>query len=156
VHCHRNFGYTHPFSSTPPRSSSEATARMTSEDTIMTGAVGGIAKFANERTAGIGETDYVNVGPFASGSIPARTSAQTFTAAERAAGNKIGNKTGCHTCGTTNPGTKSGNWVLDHQPPTALNPTRRPQSLYPQCVDCSRAQGRAIAQMLRGNGGTGW
>ena len=89
-------------------------------------------------------------GPFAGESIPAQSTAQTFTAAERAQINQIGSQTGCHTCGTTNPGTRSGNFVPDHQPPTALNTTGQPQQLYPQCINCSRQQGLAISNWLRG------
>ena len=37
----------------------------------------------------------------------------------------LGSKTGCHTCGTFAPGTRSGNFVPDHQPPNALNRTWR-------------------------------
>ena len=88
-------------------------------------------------------------GPFAGESIPATSTAQTFTAAERAAINEIGAATGCHTCGTTNPGTKSGNFVLDHQPPSALNASGAPQRLFPQCINCSREQGLAIARYLK-------
>jgi len=35
--------------------------------------------------------------------------------------NDSGNKWGCHTCDATTPGTKSGNWVTDHQDPTAIS-----------------------------------
>jgi hypothetical protein len=42
------------------------------------------------------------------------------------------------------PGTKSGNWVGDHQPPTALNPEGTPQVYYPHCLGCSRVQGGRI------------
>ncbi len=53
-------------------------------------------------------------------SIPA--SGPRAKAGERRAVNDIGGVTGCHECGATEPGTKSGNWIPDHQPPTALNP----------------------------------
>ncbi|MGH8051927.1 MAG: hypothetical protein ACREPB_14805, partial [Arenimonas sp.] len=81
------------------------------------------------------------VGPYAGESIAARSSAQVFTSAERAAINKIGTATGCHTCGTTKPGTKSGNFVPDHQPVSSLNKTKAPQKLYPHCLKCSKQQG---------------
>ena len=54
-------------------------------------------------------------------SIPAGPSARP-TAAQQRAINEMGDAHGCSTCGTTNPGTKSGNWVGDHQPPTSQNP----------------------------------
>jgi len=88
-------------------------------------------------------------GPFAGDSIPARSSAQQFTAAERAQINQIGQTTGCHTCGETTPGTKSGNFIPDHQPVSALNSQNVPQRLYPQCLDCSRNQGLAVARQLK-------
>ncbi|WP_345539675.1 RHS repeat-associated core domain-containing protein, partial [Variovorax defluvii] len=89
------------------------------------------------------------LGKFAGESIPARSAARDFTAAERAEVNAIGAKTGCQTCGTTTPGTKSGNFVPDHQPPSALNAKGEAQRLYPQCVNCSREQGLEIARQLR-------
>ena len=73
-------------------------------------------------------------------SIPAGPSA-TPTAAQQRAINEMGNAHGCHTCGATTPGTKSGNWVGDHQPSTALNPPGSPQVYKPQCVRCSWRQG---------------
>jgi hypothetical protein len=45
------------------------------------------------------------------------------------------------TCGTRDPGTPSGNFVPDHQPPNALNSSQQPQRLYPQCLGCSQGQG---------------
>ncbi len=89
-------------------------------------------------------------GPFAAESIPARSSSQVFTAGERAEINRIGQDTGCHTCGSLNPGTKSGNFVLDHQPVSAISPPGRAQRLFPQCLNCSREQGLAAIQVLRG------
>jgi Phage capsid family len=38
-------------------------------------------------------------------------------------------------------GTRTGNFVPDHQPPNALNQFGRSQRLYPQCVSCSDFQG---------------
>jgi RHS repeat-associated protein len=81
------------------------------------------------------------VGPHAGASIEARSSSRTFTAAERGAINKIGGETGCHTCGATTAGTKSGNFVPDHQPVSSLNKTNAPQRLYPHCLTCSKQQG---------------
>jgi RHS repeat-associated protein len=88
-------------------------------------------------------------GAFAAESIPARSASQTFTSGERAAVNEIGQATGCHSCGTTNPGTKSGNFVPDHQPVSSLNTANAPQRLYPQCLTCSRQQGLEAAKELR-------
>ncbi len=88
-------------------------------------------------------------GPYAGESIPAKSPYQSFTTTERAQINRIGQTTGCHTCGTTNPRTKSGNFVPDHQPVSALNTEGVAQRLYPQCIDCSREQGLAVARELR-------
>ncbi len=86
----------------------------------------------------------VGPGPFAGKSIPARGTSRAWTAEEVTAIDQIGMETGCHTCGTTNPGTKSGHFVPDHQPPSSLNFENKPQRLYPQCINCSRKQGGVI------------
>ncbi|QKJ30792.1 RHS repeat-associated core domain-containing protein [Mucilaginibacter mali] len=90
-------------------------------------------------------------GPYAGQSIPARGKAQVFTKEERDAINKIGYDTGCHTCGTKIPGTKSGNFVPDHQPSSALVPDGTSQLLFPQCIGCSRSQGGTISIILKAN-----
>jgi hypothetical protein len=113
-----------------------------------TSAVGGediVASRAVARSA-------VDIGEYAGESIVARSAGRSFTKAERAEINRIGSKTGCHTCGSTNPGTKSGNFVLDHQPASALNVSGGPQRLYPQCINCSREQGLEIARQLSQGG----
>ena len=71
-------------------------------------------------------------GPYASESIPARGSKRDFTAEERRQIDRIGARSGCHSCGTKTPGTKSGHFVIDHQPPTPPMPkaTTRPHTKY--------------------------
>ncbi|MQB01887.1 MAG: hypothetical protein GEU78_16680, partial [Actinobacteria bacterium] len=94
-------------------------------------------------------------GPYAAESIPARSASQSFSAAERAAIDDLGYRFGCHTCGTISPGTKSGHFIPDHMPVSALNWENAAQRLYPQCLACSREQGLAVArllQILRGGG----
>ena len=54
----------------------------------------------------------VGIGPFAEESIPARGPERNFTQEEREKLNKIGV---CHTCGATDPGTKTRNFAGDHQ-----------------------------------------
>ena len=76
-------------------------------------------------------------------SIPAGPSARP-TAAQQREINEMGNAHGCSTCGATNPGTQSGNWVGDHQPPTTQNPAGGAQVYKPQCLLCSRRQGGAV------------
>jgi RHS repeat-associated protein len=88
--------------------------------------------------------DTTKPGPNAGDSVPARGPQRDFTPAERDAVNKAGQDTGCHSCGTKDPGTKSGNFVPDHQPPNALNQNNQPQRLYPQCKTCSQTQGGQV------------
>ncbi|WAT15827.1 RHS repeat domain-containing protein [Xanthomonas fragariae] len=85
-------------------------------------------------------------GEHAVDSVPARGPERDFTPEERKKVNEIGRETGCHTCGTTDPGTKGGNFIPDHQPPTKANPNGEPQRLYPQCLSCSRQQGGEVRQ----------
>jgi hypothetical protein len=67
-------------------------------------AIGGRAK------APAGDT--LRPGPNAEGSVPA-TGPRT-TAAQQRAINEMGQASGCHSCGATNPGTRGGNFVGDH------------------------------------------
>lgn len=80
-------------------------------------------------------------GPFAVESIPARGPGRNYRKHEREEINRIGKERGCHACGNKEPGTRSGNFVADHQLPNARNPKGRPQRLYPQCLTCSNRQG---------------
>ena len=88
-------------------------------------------------------------GPYASESIPARGSKRDFTAEERRQIDRIGTRSGCHSCGTKTPGTKSGHLVIDHQPPNALASPTEPQRLFPQCRTCSARQGAEIMKTMR-------
>ena len=76
-------------------------------------------------------------------SIPAGPGARP-SPSQQSAINEMGEAHGCSTCGGTTPGTKSGNWVGDHQPPTALNTNGGPQVYKPQCLQCSRQQGGLV------------
>lgn len=98
---------------------------------------------AREAQARLAELQRVGIGPgrFAAESVPARGPGRDFTASERREINRIGRETGCHTCGTQEPGTRSNNFVPDHQLPNARNIRGRPQRLYPQCLSCSQRQG---------------
>jgi hypothetical protein len=102
---------------------------------------GQIGEAARESTLGVGK--------YAGESIPARSEKRNFNEAERERNNHNGDETGCHTCGTSNPGSVLGNFALDHQPPTALNPSGGPQRLYPQCISCSQRQGGEVLRQLR-------
>ncbi|MBC8085197.1 MAG: hypothetical protein H7Z21_18530 [Hymenobacter sp.] len=90
------------------------------------------------------KTSTLKPGPYAKGSIPARGPEKTFTSDERAKINKLGKEDGCHTCGSKDPKTASGNFIPDHQPPSALNKDNKPQILLPHCHGCSRLQGGQV------------
>ncbi|MBT2539041.1 DUF6531 domain-containing protein [Arthrobacter sp. ISL-69] len=95
--------------------------------------------------------DLLKPGPWAVQSVPSSAPGK-ITANERRELNAIGEKYGCHSCGTVTPGTKSGNWIGDHQAPTRLNSPGTPQVLYPHCQKCSNDQGLwIINQMRQGN-----
>lgn len=86
-------------------------------------------------------------GRFAGESVPASGPGR-ITSGERAEVNRIGRESGCHTCGTKDPGTKSGNFVGDHQPPSSLAKSGEKQQLYPHCLSCSRQQGGQVRQAV--------
>lgn len=85
-------------------------------------------------------------GLFARESIPARGPERDFTTSERSQNNYNGLTFGCHTCGTFNPGSRSGNFFCDHQTPSALNSLGRAQRVYPHCASCSGRQGGWISR----------
>ncbi|WP_343679377.1 DUF6443 domain-containing protein [Chryseobacterium arthrosphaerae] len=92
----------------------------------------------------------LQTGPFAGEGYPAVNGhSRNFTAAEKSAIREQGYTNGCHTCGQKNPGTKSGNFILDHQPANALVPDGWPQTFYPHCIYCSNSQGGIISGMKR-------
>ncbi len=72
--------------------------------------------------------------------IPAGPSPRP-TAAQQRQINEMGEAHGCSTCPAKTPGTKSGDWVGDHQPSTSVNPPGNPQTYRPQCLTCSLRQG---------------
>lgn len=96
-----------------------------------------------------GKPNTLEPGPYAGEKIPARGPGRDFTPEEREKINEIGRDTGCHTCGSTEAGTKSGNFVPDHQPANALNPDNGPQDLYPHCINCSNLQGGQVRGKTR-------
>ena len=70
------------------------------------------------------------------------------TAAQRRQVNEIGQRRGCETCGTREPGTRSGNWIPNHTPPTAVRMPGEAQQLGPHCATCSARQGNFIRRLL--------
>ncbi|RJG26980.1 hypothetical protein DQX05_02950 [Paenibacillus thiaminolyticus] len=93
--------------------------------------------------------DTLKPGPYASGSIQARGKGRNFTKEERNKINEFGKNTGCHTCGNKNPGTKTVNFIPDHQPPNSTVPNGTPQQLYPHCKSCSAKQGGTLGAMKK-------
>ncbi len=90
--------------------------------------------------------DTLKPGPYAGESVPATGPGRPNAQGQRDI-NRIGGETGCHTCGTKDPGTKSGNFVFDHQPPSAFNPPS--QQGYPHCLSCSRRQAGQVTNAKR-------
>jgi hypothetical protein len=88
-------------------------------------------------------------GRYAVESIPARGPGRNFTAQERRELNRIGQKYGCHTCGTRDPGTISRNFVGDHQPLSSSNRSNARQALYPHCLLCSLRQGGWSKELMK-------
>jgi RHS repeat-associated protein len=86
-----------------------------------------------------GKTSTLSPGPFAKESIPGHMGRPT--AAEQRQVNGLMEKNGCHSCGTKDPGTKSGNAVVDHQPPQKLGETT---DFLPHCLSCARRQGGEV------------
>lgn len=93
----------------------------------------------------------IGPGPFAVESQPARGTGRRWTAEEIRENNRIGRKYGCHTCGTKEPGTPTGNFVIDHQDPNALNRLGARQVLLPQCIVCSNKQGGYVGGLIYRN-----
>ena len=92
------------------------------------------ARLRELSSRGIGE------GPFARESIPARGPGRLRESEQREI-DTIGALFGCHTCGSTEPGTRNGRFIGDHQIPSALNATGRSQRIFPHCWLCSLRQG---------------
>ncbi|MER7781023.1 polymorphic toxin-type HINT domain-containing protein [Streptomyces albidoflavus] len=70
--------------------------------------------------------------------------------------NESGSKYGCHTCDATTPGTKDGDWIPDHQPPSSLVAPGSPQTAYPHCLPCARRQGGVVSQLSQGKSKKEW
>jgi hypothetical protein len=92
-------------------------------------------------------TSTLSPGPYARESIPAHRGPPT--AEEQRQVNELMRKNGCHTCGTKDPGTRSGNAIADHQPAQALG---EPEIFLPHCNTCKARQGGEVVQEIRRRG----
>jgi RHS repeat-associated protein len=70
--------------------------------------------------------------------------------------NESGNAHGCHTCSATTLGTRDGDWIPDHQPPSSLVAPGSPQTAYPHCLPCARTQGGVVSQLPQGKSKKEW
>lgn len=62
---------------------------------------------------------------------------------------------GCHKCGTLEPGTDNGHFILDHQLPKGVNFGNWTFSFYPHCESCMWQQGghvRVVRRRLKREG----
>jgi len=59
-----------------------------------------------------------------------------------------GRKERCHTCGSYTAGTRHGHFVLDNQPPLALEETETPRSFYRHCQACACRQAQELWKVL--------
>ena len=136
-------------------------------------------KLLGGRFWSIAPSSYTSPGSFAHiapgvGCIPARSSSYA-TAVEKIAMRRMGQKYGCHTCGTRRPFYKLGSvFVADHIPPNAVveqwarnqrmvwlrnflqkmklaPPLKIQQHFFPQCKSCSDFQGGLLSAGIYAN-----
>ncbi|MEU4424174.1 RHS repeat-associated core domain-containing protein [Actinoplanes sp. NPDC024001] len=90
-------------------------------------------------------------GPFAREGVHTSRRRVTRAHPEFHINNEHGARNGCHTCGATDPGTTSGNWIFDHQPPISTVDGPYSGTGYPHCLDCQRKQGGMMSQLSQEN-----
>ncbi len=87
--------------------------------------------------------------------IASSPEASKLTPKERQQVTELGREYGCHTCGTKEPGTRSGEFIPDHIPPSkaeGLEMVSDPsgqQRLAPHCLECARRQGGNVREANR-------
>ncbi|MFC1398689.1 RHS repeat domain-containing protein [Acinetobacter lactucae] len=134
----------------PPQAKAGKTVNIAAQGFKKTAVSEGVSRgIANQAKEIRRKTDTLQPGKFAEKSIPARGAQRNFTKEERGKINAIGKDTGCHTCGSKESKTKSGNFIPDHQPPNGLNSSNGSQKLYPHCKDCSGKQAGQVTQEQR-------
>lgn len=107
-----------------------------------------IQREANARYVEI-QTPKAGIGPYAVEGVPGPGPFRRPTDAQRDRVNEIGNRYGCHRCGTKDPGTSNGRWTYDHQGASALGGSEAGRWGYPHCVSCRASQGGIIRNILR-------
>ncbi|MCW6510976.1 DUF1073 domain-containing protein [Lichenifustis flavocetrariae] len=90
----------------------------------------------------------VGPGPYAREAIRVTNSGKISPLIQRQ-NTETGYRWGCHRCGSKEPGSKSGQFYLDHQVPTALNDAGSEQFIYPHCRTCSDMQGGIISSLKK-------
>jgi RHS repeat-associated protein len=105
---------------------------------VVGGGVGRAITRVGQRVAGpSARFDTLRTGPYAKESVPA--TGPKVTASQRAKVGQSADK--CHTCGS-----KSLDYVGDHQPSTGLAVRSSNQRLYRQCTECSGRQSSQVRQ----------
>jgi hypothetical protein len=92
---------------------------------------------------------FTGPGRFAAEWVPAPAPGRRLTQAGQRRLNQIGSLRGCYTCGTFNPGTRTGNYIGDHQRPTALGRPLAHLSSVPSLQQLSRRQGAGALEKAR-------
>ena len=82
-------------------------------------------------------------GPFAAERVPTHRQDKPPTRAEQREIDRIGQSSGCHWCGTRDPGTQNGHFIADHQVPKSRG---TPSHFYPHCATCSKSQGGMLSR----------
>lgn len=105
----------------------------------------GVARYGN------GDGTRYGVGRYATYTgVSTRDIQRRFSAKEKAAVNRLGRTSGCHTCGKKVSGWADHHWTPDHQPPLSLsNLVNYKGHLYPHCRACSNTQGGVLAGIIR-------
>ncbi len=87
----------------------------------------------------------LGLGPFGKQWINLAPGQKRLTAAQRRQLDLIGQRFGCHGCGSTTNLTRNGHYVGDHSMPSSLG---RPSRIAPHCLSCSNSQGGYVGSFL--------
>lgn len=87
----------------------------------------------------------IALGPFAREWITLAPGQMRLSAEQRRQLDAIGQRYGCHGCGSTSNLTRNGHSVGDHQMPSALS---QPTLIAPHCIHCSNVQGGYVGGLI--------